>query len=51
MLARLEMCDGRPVSIRASAGGTRPDRQELTIKGSRASRRILEFYIDEVSDG
>ena len=51
MLARLETRDGRPVSIMASVGGAQPDRQELTIKGSRASRRISDFYIDEVSDG
>lgn len=51
LLARLETHDGRPVSIMASVGGAQPDRQELTIKGSRASRRISEFFIDEVSDG
>jgi predicted dehydrogenase len=51
MLARLETADGQPVSIIASVGGAQPDRQELTIKGSIASRRISEFYIDAVSDG
>ncbi len=51
MLARLETEDGRPVSVMASVGGAQPDRQELTIKGSQASRRISEFYIDAVSDG
>ena len=51
LLARLESADGRPVSIFASVGGAQPDRQELTIKGTRASRRIREFFIDEVSDG
>ena len=51
MLARLETIDGRPVSIMASVGGTQPDRQELTIKGSVASRRISEFFIDAASDG
>lgn len=51
MLARLETRDGRPVSVMVSVGGAQPDRQELTIKGSRTSRRISEFYIDEVSDG
>ncbi len=51
MLARLETTDGRPVTIMASVGGAQPDRQELTIKGSVASRRISEFYIDAVSDG
>lgn len=51
MLARLETADGRPVTVMASVGGAQPDRQELTIKGSRASHRISEFYIDAVSDG
>ncbi|MGI9354419.1 MAG: Gfo/Idh/MocA family protein, partial [Rhizobiaceae bacterium] len=51
MLARLETVDGRPVSIMAGVGGTQPDRQELTIKGSIASRRISEFYFDAASDG
>jgi predicted dehydrogenase len=51
LLARLETADGRPVSILASVGGAQPDRQELTIKGTLASRRIAEFYIDQVSDG
>ena len=51
MLARLETADGRPVTVMASVGGAQPDRQELTVKGSRASRRITEFYIDAMSDG
>ncbi|MEP3331641.1 Gfo/Idh/MocA family oxidoreductase [Sedimentitalea sp.] len=51
MLARLENADGIPVSIMASVGGAQPDRQELTIKGTLASRRITDFYIDARSDG
>ncbi len=51
MLARLETADGRPVTVMASVGGAQPDRQELTIKGSRASRRITDFYVDAISDG
>ena len=51
LLARLETAEGRPVSVFASTGGAQPDRQELTIKGSAASRRISEFYIDARSDG
>ena len=51
MLARLETADGRPVTIMASVGGAQPDRQELTIKGSGASRRITDFYVDAASDG
>lgn len=51
LLARLETAKGLPVSILASVGGAQPDRQELTIKGSAASRRITDFYVDAVSDG
>ncbi|SDY71583.1 Gfo/Idh/MocA family protein [Citreimonas salinaria] len=51
MAARLVTEDGRPVSVLASVGGALPDRQELTIKGTRTSRRITDFYIDAVSDG
>lgn len=51
MFARLENADGLPVSIMASVGGAQPDRQELTIKGSLASRRVSEFYIDAFSNG
>lgn len=51
MLARLEAADGRPVTIMASVGGAQPDRQELTIKGSAASRRITDFYVDAISYG
>lgn len=51
MLARLENADKKPVTIMASVGGAQPDRQEFAIKGSSASRRITDFYIDAVSDG
>lgn len=51
MLARLETTDGRPVTVMASVGGAQPDRQELTIKGTKASRRVTDFYRDAVSDG
>jgi predicted dehydrogenase len=51
MLARLETADARPVTIMASVGGAQPDRQELTIKGTCASRRITDFYIEARSDG
>ena len=51
MLARLETADARPVTVMASVGGAQPDRQELTIKGSKTSRRITDFYVDAVSDG
>lgn len=51
MLARLETAGGIPVSVLTSVGGAQPDRQEVTVKGSRASRRISEFYIDAASNG
>lgn len=51
MLARLEAADGRPVTVMASVGGAQPDRQELTIKGTKTSRRVSDFYRDAVSDG
>ena len=51
LLARLETEDGIPVSIMASVGGAQPDRQEMTFKGTRTSRRVSEFHIDAVSDG
>jgi len=51
MLARLETTDGRPVTVMASVGGAQPDRQELTVKGTKISRRISEFYRDASSKG
>ncbi len=51
MLARLETAEGLPVTVMASVGGAQPDRQELTLKGVRASHRISDFYVDAVSDG
>ena len=49
--ARLVSADGLPVSILGSVGGVQPDRQEVTVKGSKASRRISEFSVDTVSTG
>jgi predicted dehydrogenase len=51
MAARLENGDGVPVSVFASVGGIQPDRQELTVKGSARSYRVLEFYLLSASDG
>ena len=51
VLARLETQDGKCVNILASVGGVQPDRQEMTIRGSKASRRVSEFYKDFQSDG
>ena len=51
VLAKLENKDGLPVNIFASVGGMQPDRQEFTVKGSKASRKVAEFYNDSVSTG
>ena len=51
LLARLSSSRGHPVSVLASVGGAQPDRQELTVKGTRKSRRISDFYFDAASDG
>lgn len=49
--ARLVSAAGAPVTIMGSVGGAQPDRQELTIKGTKSSRRITDFYRDAVSFG
>jgi predicted dehydrogenase len=49
--ARLINNAGLPVTIMGSVGGAQPDRQEVTIKGSKTSRRIADFYRDLVSSG
>ena len=51
LLARLSSSRRQPINILASVGGAQPDRQELTVKGTRKSRRISDFYIDAASDG
>jgi len=49
--ARLVSAAGAPVTIMGSVGGAQPDRQELTIKGSKASRRVSDFYRNAASTG
>lgn len=49
--ARLQSADGAIVSVMGSVGGAQPDRQELTIKGQDASRRISDFYRNAASTG
>ena len=44
LLARLETADGRPVTIMATTGGCQPDRQEVTVRGSRLNHQFREFY-------
>ncbi len=51
VLAKLENKDGLPVNIFASVGGMQPDRQEFTVKGSKASRKVAEFYKDSIFTG
>ena len=49
--ARLVNAEGVPVTVMGSVGGAQPDRQELTIKGSKSSHRISEFYRESISTG
>ncbi|MFO7854067.1 MAG: Gfo/Idh/MocA family oxidoreductase [Paracoccaceae bacterium] len=51
MLARLETAEGLPVTVVGSVGGAQPDRQELTVKGAKVSRRVTDFYRDAASSG
>ncbi len=51
MLARLTTTDGRPVTVMATTGGLQPDRQEVTLRGSRMSYQFREFYQLWRSDG
>jgi predicted dehydrogenase len=51
ILARLETADGRPVNILGTTGGQQPDRQEVTVKGTRVSHQFREFYQLWRSDG
>ncbi|WP_226627051.1 Gfo/Idh/MocA family protein [Alloyangia pacifica] len=51
LLARLETAEGVPVSILASVGGAQQDRQEFTVKGSKASHRVSNFSDEAVSTG
>jgi len=51
MLARLTTADGRPVTVMATTGGQQPDRQEVTVRGSRMNYQFREFYQLWRSDG
>jgi predicted dehydrogenase len=51
MLARLETADGRPVTVLGTTGGAQPDRQEVTVRGTRVSHQFREFYQLWRSDG
>lgn len=51
MLARLEDAEGRPVNVFGTTGGQQPDRQEVTVKGTRVSYQFREFYQLWRSDG
>ena len=44
MLARLTTSDGKPVTVMATTGGQQPDRQEVTVRGSRMNHQFREFY-------
>lgn len=51
MLARLTTADGKPVTVMATTGGQQPDRQEVTVRGSRANYQFREFFQLWRSDG
>mgnify|MGYP000662070166 FL=1 len=51
MLARLTTADGRPVTVMATTGGNQPDRQEVTVRGSRLNYQFREFSQLWRSDG
>ena len=51
MLARLSTADGRPVTVMATTGGQQPDRQEVTVRGTRLNHQFREFYQLWRSDG
>jgi predicted dehydrogenase len=51
MLARLEAADGRPVTVMATTGGRQPDRQEVTVRGTRCNHQFREFSQLWRSDG
>ncbi|MGB7183999.1 MAG: Gfo/Idh/MocA family oxidoreductase [Burkholderiaceae bacterium] len=51
MLARLHTSDGCPVNILGTTGGQQPDRQEVTVKGTKCSFQFREFYQLWRSDG
>ena len=44
MLARLSTAGGLPVTVLGTTGGVQPDRQEVTVRGSRMSYQFREFY-------
>jgi predicted dehydrogenase len=44
MLARLSTAQGIPVTVMGTTGGVQPDRQEVTVRGSRISYQFREFY-------
>ena len=51
VLAQLQTQAGKCVNVLASVGGVQPDRQEMTVRGTKKSRRVSEFYKDYESDG
>jgi len=51
MLARLSTADGKLVTVLATTGGQQPDRQEVTVRGSRMSYQFREFFQLWRSDG
>jgi hypothetical protein len=44
MLAMLTTAEGKPVTVMATTEGKQPDRQEVTVRGSRMNHQFREFY-------
>ncbi|MFK7965243.1 MAG: Gfo/Idh/MocA family protein [Burkholderiaceae bacterium] len=51
MLARLKSDRGQVVNVIGTTGGQQPDRQEVTVKGTKRSYQFREFYQLWQSDG
>ena len=51
IVAMLQTADGRPVTVLGTTGGAQPDRQEVTVKGTRQSFQFREFFQLWRSDG
>ena len=51
MLARLESDRGQVVNVIGTTGGQQPDRQEVTVRGTKRSYQFREFYQLWQSDG
>lgn len=51
IVAMQQTRDGRPVTVLGTTGGAQPDRQEVTVKGTKQSFQFREFFQLWRSDG